>query len=329
MCGMHRTTVSPSSSSTSRSTPCVAGCWGPMLMSICSPASSGSTAGGASSATGEPPSSTTRGTRCGRPCASRPLVESSTSTVRRVVAMPVLFPRLLASAQPPAHVVRQILKRLSDRELLLRVPRLRICRERLPQLLGAAETTAKGKVLPQRIPFLVLLPHQQSAQIGVAREADAEHVVALPLHPIGGAVDAPYARHLEGHAFLEQHLEAEKAPEWQRPKVPHDLERLFEISKLHRRDVGQIVVLLRGIVVQPSDDLEQLAALDHDRGLAPNHGDGFHAARESLPQRLRARIRSAAAMRYRFRRRGRGGLLRQRASRDDRPEARAHNPLRV
>src|SRR5919107_1902143 len=147
-CGMHRTTVSPSSSSTRRSTPCVAGCCGPMLMSMCSPASSGSIAGGASSATGEPLSSTMSGTRCGRPCASRPLVESSTSTVRRVVAMRLLFSRLLAGTQ---------------------------------------------------------------------------------------------------------------APEGQRAQMPHDLDRLFEIAKLHRGDVGKVVVLLRRVVVQPADDLEQLA----------------------------------------------------------------------
>ena len=41
-----RTTVSPSSSSTSRRTPCVAGCCGPMLISMCSPSRSGSSAGG-------------------------------------------------------------------------------------------------------------------------------------------------------------------------------------------------------------------------------------------------------------------------------------------
>ena len=32
MIGLQRVTVSPSSSSSSRSTPCVDGCWGPMLM---------------------------------------------------------------------------------------------------------------------------------------------------------------------------------------------------------------------------------------------------------------------------------------------------------
>src|SRR4029079_11979065 len=191
MWGSQRTTVSPSSSSTRRSTPCVAGCCGRMLMSMCSPASSGSIAGGASSATGEPLSSTMSGTRCGRPCASRPLVDSSTSTVRRVVAMRDLFSRLLAGAQPPVHVVWQTLERVRDRELFLRVARFGIRRQRLPQLLGATEATAQWKILPQRKAFLVLLPHQQPAQIGMAREATAEHVVALALHPVRGTVDAP------------------------------------------------------------------------------------------------------------------------------------------
>src|SRR2546429_142630 len=41
---MQRTTVSPSSSTTSRSTPCVAGCCGPMFTSICSALGSGEAA---------------------------------------------------------------------------------------------------------------------------------------------------------------------------------------------------------------------------------------------------------------------------------------------
>src|ERR1051326_6843856 len=209
MCGMQRTTVSPSSSSTSRSTPCVAGCWGPMLMSMCSPARSGSMAGGASRATGEPPSSTTSGTRCGRPCASRPVVDSSTSTVR-FVAMAPLFSRLLARAQARAHVVRQILERLRNRKLFFRVARFGIGGQCLTQLLGSAEPATKRKILPQWIPLLVLLPHQQRAQIRMASEADAEHVVALPLQPVRRSVYAPDTGNLERRTLLEQHLEAEK-----------------------------------------------------------------------------------------------------------------------
>src|SRR5215467_6542534 len=172
---MQRTTVSPSSSSTSRSTPCVAGCCGPMLMSMCSPSRSGSIVGGSATATVLPASSTASGTRRGRPCASIPVVDNSTSIVRFVVAM--LLARPLAGGETPPHVRRQILERLRDGQLILRVARFRIRGERLPKLLGAAEAAAQRKVLSQRIPFLVLLPHEDAAQVRVSRELDAEHVV--------------------------------------------------------------------------------------------------------------------------------------------------------
>src|SRR5262249_1340557 len=157
---MHRTTVSPSSSRTKRSTPCVAGCCGPMLISMCSPSSSGSIDGGASSATGDPLSSTTSGTRFGRPSASRPVVESSTSTVRFFVAM--LLSRALAFAKAALHVGREILERIRDRQLFLGVARLGIRGQRLSQLLGAAEPPPQRKILSERIAFLVLLPHEQA-----------------------------------------------------------------------------------------------------------------------------------------------------------------------
>src|SRR5206468_5057331 len=187
MCGTQRTTVSPSSSSTSRSTPCVAGCCGPMLISMCSPSSSGSTAGAALSGTRFPASSVASGTRCGRPWASSPVVESSTSTVRVVVGM--LLSHLLAAAQPLPLLERELIERLEHRQLFHRVLGLGVQREDLSQLLGAAEPAAQREILPQRIPFLVLLPHQDATQVGMPVEADAEHVVALPLHPIGGLVD--------------------------------------------------------------------------------------------------------------------------------------------
>src|SRR5215217_5755242 len=194
MCGMQRTTVSPSSSSTSRSTPCVAGCCGPMLMSMCSPARSGSMSGGGAIVTVFPDSSTASGTRRGRPCASNPVVESSTSTVRFVVAM--LLSHLLARSQPALHVVRQILERVGDRQLFLGVARFGIGGQRLPQLLGSAEASASWKVLSQRVAFLIALPHQESAQVRMSDELDPEHVVALTLQPIGAFPDVPHAWYL-------------------------------------------------------------------------------------------------------------------------------------
>src|SRR5206468_6053003 len=191
MCGTQRTTVSPSSSSTSRSTPCVAGCCGPMLISMCSPSSSGSMAGAAVSGTRFPASSVASGTRCGRPCASSPVVESSTSTVRVVVAM--LLSHLLAAAQPLTLLERELVERLQHRQLFHRVLGFRVQREDLSQLLGATEAPPQREILPQWESFLVLLPHQDAAQVRMSVELDAEHVVALPLHPIGALVDLPHA----------------------------------------------------------------------------------------------------------------------------------------
>src|SRR5689334_13437260 len=249
MCGTQRTTVSPSSSSTSRSTPCVAGCCGPMLISMCSPSSSGSTAGGALNGTRFPASSVASGTRCGRPCASRPVVESSTSTVRVFVAM--LLSHLLARAQPLTLLERELVIRLQHGQLLHRVLGLGIQREDLPELLGAAEPSTEREVLPQREAFLVLLPHQDAAQIRMAVEADAEHVVALALHPIGTLVDRPDARHDERLPLEEQRLQPQEAAVRQRAQMPDDLDRPVHVAVLDRRDVDEIVVPLRRVVVQP------------------------------------------------------------------------------
>src|SRR5689334_22345172 len=214
MCGTQRTTVSPSSSSTRRSTPCVAGCCGPMLISMCSPSSSGSAAGGALRGTRFPASSVASGTRCGRPCASRPVVESSTSTVRVFVAM--LLSHLLAGAQPLTLLERELIERLQHRQLFHRVLGLGVERQDLPQLLGAAEPSAEREVLSQREPLLVLLPHQDAAEIRMAVEPDAEHVVALALHPIRTLVDRPHARDHERLPLVDQRLESKEAAMWQR-----------------------------------------------------------------------------------------------------------------
>src|SRR3984957_20738895 len=199
MCGMQRTTVSPSSSSTRRNTPCVAGCWGPMLISMCSPSRSGSRAWGGATVTRLPASSTASGTRTGRPWASKPLVESATSIVRvlliaycssrvahrvLLIGCPCLLARLLAALQAGAHRRRQVLECIGNRQLLHRVPGFGIRGQRLPELLRPAEAAAQRKILPQREAFEVLLPHQDTPQVRVAAESNAEHVITLALQPI-------------------------------------------------------------------------------------------------------------------------------------------------
>ena len=142
MCGMQRTTVSPSSSSTRRSTPCVAGCCGPMLISMCSPSSSGSSAGGASIGTTIARLVRRRAGRAAAVPARR--ARSSRARLRPCVSSsPSLLSHLLAAAQGAAACPRQVLERIGDRQLFHRVPRLGIRRERLTQLLGAAEAAAQ------------------------------------------------------------------------------------------------------------------------------------------------------------------------------------------
>src|SRR5437867_9476320 len=140
-------------------------------MSMCSPVRSGSIPCGASIVMTLPLSSVTSGTRCGRPWASMPDVESSTSTVRFVVA--TLFSRLLASRQTATHLFGQVFERLRDVQLVHGVARFRVRGERLPKLLGATEAAAQREVLPERIAFVVLLPHEDAAQIRVSFELDA------------------------------------------------------------------------------------------------------------------------------------------------------------
>src|SRR5688572_6630157 len=235
---MHRTTVSPSSSSTSRSTPCVAGCCGPMLISMCSPPSSGSSIGGSSTAMADPLASVTNGVRTGRPRSSSPVVARATSTVRFVVAM--LFPGALARFQSLAHLVGKILERVGDRQLLHRVPRFRIGGQCLTQLLRAREAAAQGEVLSQWVPFSILLPHENAPQVGVPGESYAEHVVALALEPIGSAVHRPHALDLERRPSRQLDLETEEASQWQRSEVPDHLERPLRIAELHRRHIREI-----------------------------------------------------------------------------------------
>src|SRR6185437_12462189 len=99
------------------------------------------------------------GARRGRPCSSSPEVPSATSTVR---VMAMLLPRPFAAGDPANHVIGEILERIGDRELFHGVARFRIGGERLAQLFRPAEAATQREVLPQRIPLVILLPHQDA-----------------------------------------------------------------------------------------------------------------------------------------------------------------------
>ena len=79
--------------------------------------------------------------------------------------------------------------------------------------------------------------------------------------------------------------------------MPDDFDRLLEIAKLDRGDVRQIVVPLRGIVVQPLNDVVHAARVDDDRRLTPHDVDATDGVAELPPERVGRRIQLAAAMR--------------------------------
>src|SRR5919112_3472012 len=72
--------------------------------------------------------------------------------------------------------------------LSMRRSSLSIC---LPQILEGA-LCANFEALQERMVVEVVLPHVQPPQVRVPLEGDAEHVVSLPLVPVGSRVDPGY-----------------------------------------------------------------------------------------------------------------------------------------
>src|SRR5437899_4998764 len=86
-----------------------------------------------------------------------------------------------------------------------------------------------GVVLPQRMPH-ELLVQEQAAEIGMALEADAEHVPHLALEPVG---DGP-ERGGRGHprvVLVHRHLEADPVSVMNRIQLMHDVD--IELVRPH------------------------------------------------------------------------------------------------
>ncbi len=82
--------------------------------------------------------------------------------------------------------------------------------------------------------------------------------------------------------LVEQRLEAKKAPVRQGAKVPHDFDRHLGVAIFDSSHIREIVILLRGIVMQPPDDLDRPGCLDVDGSIAPDHIDALYRPREAL-----------------------------------------------
>src|SRR5206468_12288561 len=125
-----------------------------------------------------------------------------------------------------------------------------------------------GEVLPQRVTFGVGLPHEDAAQIGMTAESDPEHVVRLPLQPVG----APPQRHdgVDGQvpARVEFDLDPQLGAAREGSQLVDQLERSLAVAVLDRRHIDQVIVALLRRFPQPGHRVEQTFARNVDDGVA-------------------------------------------------------------
>src|SRR5437867_8557784 len=99
-------------------------------------------------------------------------------------------------------------------------------------------------------------------------ESDPEHVVRLPLQPVG----APPQRHdgVDGQvpARIELDFHSQVGAARERAHVVDHFERPLAVTVLHRRDIEQVVVALLRRIAQPGHRVEQGFARDVDDGVA-------------------------------------------------------------
>jgi hypothetical protein len=156
---------------------------------------------------------------------------------------------------------------------------------------------AQREVLSQGEAFAILLPHENTPQVGVSAEANAEHVVALALEPIGALEHGPHTVGFEWRARRDLGFEAKEPAVGERPEMPDDGQRLFGITELHRGDVRQVRVEVARIVVEPAHDVEDPLPRDDDGSLAPHDLDAADGVRELRANGGSARVFGTAAVR--------------------------------
>src|SRR5262245_48377774 len=108
--------------------------------------------------------------------------------------------------------------------------------ERLVGLRGLANL--HRVVLARRMPFPVL-GHQQTTEVGVTVEDDAEHIPRLALEPPCASPHALDSRY--GSVNTGTHLQSESHPIWDRQQVIHDLEARLARQVVRCSDLDQDV----------------------------------------------------------------------------------------
>ena len=130
---------------------------------------------------------------------------------------------------------------------------LRLLQESPACLLGPGEPSPEGEVLPERVPFGVVVGHEDPAQVRVPRERDAEHVVDLTLQPIRRL---PQVHHGLDLQRIQRHfgLHPQGVVVGEGEELVDHLQRGAP-AVVHAGDVGAELVLLAGVVLEPRQDV--------------------------------------------------------------------------
>src|SRR5207253_279968 len=84
---------------------------------------------------------------------------------------------------------------------------------------GWPRASAQREILAQRVALGIRLPHEDAAQVGVAAEGDAEHVVHLTFEPVGAAPQRHDRVDSELALGIEFHFDAQVGPACQGAQV--------------------------------------------------------------------------------------------------------------
>src|SRR5216117_3407277 len=126
-------------------------------------------------------------------------------------------------------------------------------------------------VLPERMTD-ELLVHQQAPQVGMAREAHAEHVPDFALEPVGDRPEVDGGRH-HGVVLVDLYFQSQPVVVRERVEVVDDLEaravRVPGILQIiDRGQVRQHREPERGLVAAPGEDARERLTGDHRRVVA-------------------------------------------------------------
>ena len=135
---------------------------------------------------------------------------------------------------------------------------------------GAGRVVRQVEVLAQR-EALVVGRHVDAAQVAVALERDAEHVVGLALHPLGAL---PHERDRRDARVVARQAVGDDPQPVRRRGAPQVVDDLHDLARVDAGQVGEELEPELGLVVERGDDLGHVARPDADLGLVVALADG-------------------------------------------------------